>query len=557
MKNIFKFLLIPIFLISCDDYLERSPLDQPSSNTFWSSEGELLMAVNGCYSTLSYIRTGPLPFFMLFDAMADIGWHRSATSVTPIRMGTVTAGDPELLDVWKTLYEGVSSCNLLLENMHLAEEKVNPQLFARIAAEAKFLRAFYYFYLNELWGGVPLITTSLPLAESQTPRATKEELVNFMIQELQEAAEDLPLSYSGIDKGRVTKGTALGLLSRVALQNKRWDIAANAAKQVIDSKVYKLVPNYLELFYYSHQDSEEVMLSQRFHRGSQVHTLPRRIGSRNGGGTSEFIVQLALVDSYLCVDGLPIDKSPLYDPANPHLNRDPRLNYTVVMPGTLHWGYQFETHIDSVQCWDYNVTPARRIENQDVTNPFAGFSGVLIRKYADPADRFDNSNSTLNFILMRYAEILLNYAEAKIEKNEIDKSVYDALNEIRSRESVNMPLITEGKSQEEMRSILRIERKSELALEGLRFFDIRRWGIAESVMPGYSYGRPRVSGTTNWPNEAPKIDEWGTPDYSNVSNKNDLRILETRIFNPDKHYLLPIPIQEMEVNSQLVQNPNW
>lgn len=98
---------------------------------------------------------------------------------------------------------------------------------------------------------------------------------------------------------------------------------------------------------------------------------------------------------------------------------------------------------------------------------------------------------------------------------------------------------------------------TELALEGLRFFDIRRWGIAESVMPGYSYGRPRVSGTTNWPNEAPKIDEWGTPDYSNVSNKNDLRILETRIFNPDKHYLLPIPIQEMEVNSQLVQNPNW
>lgn len=76
-------------------------------------------------------------------------------------------------------------------------------------------------------------------------------------------------------------------------------------------------------------------------------------------------------------------------------------------------------------------------------------------------------------------------------------------------------------------------------------------------MPGYSYGRPRVSGTTNWPNEAPKIDEWGTPDYSNVSNKNDLRILEMRIFNPDKHYLLPIPIQEMEVNSQLVQNPNW
>src|SRR5690606_15912546 len=109
----------------------------------------------------------------------------------------------------------------------------------------------------------------------------------------------------------------------------------------------------------------------------------------------------------------------------------------------------------------------------------------------------------------------------------------------------------------EMRSIVRKERKYELALEGFRFFDIRRWSIAEQVMNGPSYGRPKISGRPNWLEEPPVIDEWGTPDYSNVSNKSELRTLETRIFNGNKHTLFPIPFQEMEVNGALEQNPNW
>ncbi|HLU90697.1 MAG TPA: RagB/SusD family nutrient uptake outer membrane protein [Cyclobacteriaceae bacterium] len=557
MKKL-KYILFVLFISSaCEDYLDRSPLDQPSSATFWSNEGELILAINGCYNTLTHTQTGPVPFFMIFDVMTDIGWNRSASSLTPIRLGVATTDNNEFLSIWRVLYQGISSTNLLLENMHRAEASTDPALFARIAAEARFLRAFYYFYLNELWGGVPLITTSLSLSESQTPRATKEAVTDFIIAELNEAAQVLPESYGASEVGRATKGAALTLLSRVALFNERWTVAAEASKQVMDLGVYRLFPDYLNLFYYENQDAEEVIFSQRFMRGLQVHTLPRRIGSRNGGGTSEIIPQLALMDSYECIDGLPIDESPLYDPLNPHLNRDPRLNHTLVMPGTNHWGFQFETHADSVVCWDYNTDPPQRIENQDVTNPFAGFSGVLIRKYADPSDRFDNANSTLNFIIMRYAEVLLNYAEAKIELNEIDASVYDAINQIRQRESVQMPVIEAGKTQEQMRAVVRKERKYELALEGLRFFDIRRWGIAEDVMQDNSYGRPKIPGTLNWLLEAPQIDQWGTPDYSNVSNKGDLRVLETRIFNENKHYLFPIPFQELEVNPNLQQNPNW
>ena len=558
MKNIrFLFLSILLLTTSCESYLDRSPLDRPSSNTFWSNEGELLLAVNGCYRTLMYTQTGPIPFFMIFDLMSDIGWNRSANSLTPIRLGVATTDNNEFLAIWQELYKGISSCNLLLENMHRAEAETDPELYERIAGEAMFLRAFYYFYLNELWGGVPLITKSIPLSESQTPRASKAEITDFIINELYAAAEKLPLSYGADDIGRATKGAALTLLSRVALYNQQWDVAIDASKQVMESNVYHLFPDYLKLFYYENDNASEIILSQRFIRGEQVHTLPRRIGSRNAGGTSEIIPQQALVDAYDCIDGLPIDESPLYDPLAPQLNRDPRLDYTVVMPGTTFMGYQFETHADSVLCWNYNVTPAERIENQDVVNPYATFSGYLFRKYADPTDIEDNGNSTLNFILMRYAEVLLNYAEAKIENNDIDQSVYDAINQVRQRESVQMPIIENGKTPAEMRSIVRKERKSELALEGFRFFDIRRWGIAEEVMNGPSYGRPKISGRPNWLEQAPQIDEWGTPDYSNVSNKDELRTLETRIFDADKHSVFPIPFQELEVNQALEQNPNW
>src|SRR5690606_35891329 len=158
MKNILFLLIALLLTTSCERYLDRSPLDRPSSNTFWSNEGELILAVNGCYSTLTHTQSGPIPFFMIFDLMSDIGWNRSANTLSPIRLGVATTDNTEFLSIWNTLYEGISSCNLLLENMNRAESVTDPTLYKRIGGEAKFLRAFYYFYLNELWGGVPLIT---------------------------------------------------------------------------------------------------------------------------------------------------------------------------------------------------------------------------------------------------------------------------------------------------------------------------------------------------------------------------------------------------------------
>lgn len=160
-------------------------------------------------------------------------------------------------------------------------------------------------------------------------------------------------------------------------------------------------------------------------------------------------------------------------------------------------------------------------------------------------------DNELNITLMRYADLLLIYAEAKIEANDIDDSVYEALNAVRNR--VGMPSVPQGSSQDYLRSVVRRERKVELAMEGRRLFDIRRWRIAEQVMNGPRYGNSKTELLVS----PPTLDENTTPDYSNIPNRGILRVVETMVFNPNKHYLWPIHPVELQTNPSLTQNPNW
>jgi hypothetical protein len=269
-----------------------------------------------------------------------------------------------------------------------------------------------------------------------------------------------------------------------------------------------------------------------------------------GRGYSSKIPTQALIDSYECTDGLSIDKSPLYDHDNPYNNRDPRLKITNLIPGEIWNGYQFETHRDSVKCWNYNTTPPTRVDNQDALNAYASFSGYVWKKYTYMEDAEALSKNTVSFIMLRYAEVLLIYAEAKIKAGQIDQSVYEALNSVRDR--VKMPPVTTSVADALLKAVYR-ERKYELALEGHRLFDIRRWKLAEKVMPGPMLGRiPR--GLLSNP---PIVDDFATPNYDNVTNKSEMRLIETKLFNSNRDYLLPIPQIEMETNKSLVQNPNY
>lgn len=557
MKNL-KFIYIIIFLclvnLSCsEDYLERYPLDSPSDDTFLSNESELDMAVAGAYNSLWYHPAGiAIPFSITFDYASDIGWERNTTDLQALGLGLVDSDNEYTGGFWTAFYRGVGRCNSILDKSESLKAVIPEAKYNQLISEVRFLRAFYYFYLSELYGGVPLLTANVPLSESKIAKTPKSEITDFILSELDAIIPSLLPETNTANKGRASVGAALALKSRVALYNERWTIAADAASDLMELNNYSLHSKFDELFSYAGQTSREIILAVQYLNGLQEHPIPFQFYSRMASGTSNKIPVQTLVDSYESIDGLSIDKSPLYNPAKPFANRDPRLNYTIVLPQTRFINYMFETHSDSLTTWNYNTNPATRVSNTDVTNAYATFSGYLWRKYADIADKDDRS-SDMNVILFRYAEVLLNYAEAKVELNEIDQSVYAAINAVRQRPSVNMPPIQSGKSQAELRFIIRKERKYEFAAEGLRFFDIRRWGIAHEVMPGKLLGRIRNA----YLSSAPRIDENGTPHYENVANSSQMRVIETRNYNKDRDYLWPIPRLETEVNPLLIQNPNY
>ena len=335
--------------------------------------------------------------------------------------------------------------------------------------------------------------------------------------------------------------------------NKKCDAAAKAASDLMQLGSNELHGNYGEIFTYSGMTSREIIFAIQYLRSMGTHGISRRFYSRTANGFSSKVPAQVVVDSYECTDGLTIDKSPLYDPAKPWDNRDPRLNFSVVLPQTRFIGYVFETHPDSLLTWDYNGSVPQRVANADAINPLATFTGYLWRKYASPEDLNNIDQPEVNVIVFRYAEIVLNYAEAKVELNQIDQSVYDAINLIRERPSVSMPPIAAGKTQDEMRFIVRRERRSELAGEGVRWFDIRRWELAETVMNGPLLGRIRDRFLSN----APRVDENGLPHYENVTNADMMRVIETRTFKKDRDNVWPIPQLELETNKALVQNPNY
>jgi starch-binding outer membrane protein, SusD/RagB family len=544
-----KYLLfiLSILVISCSNELEKLPLEAPSSETFPSTEQELNTAIVGCNNPLTFKPNGENPFLVVFDMYSDIATNRD---VTPQSFW----GDPNGGDVtstWKTMYTGISRCNFLLDNINRASGNVSNDKILQVQAKARFLRAYYYFILSQLYGGVPLIIHTQSLSEAYVTKNTKDEVVTFILSELEEAATSL----SGINQPNtmeITKLAAWGLESRIALFNGQWQRAIDAAQKVmaLEGTQCELNPSFGDICLRAGKTSKEILWAIQFNYNDITHITPQTFRSRMASGYCNRIPVQSLVDSYECIDGLPIDKSPLYNPQKPFENRDPRLGLTIVCPGSIFYGYQFETHKDSLYCWNYNVSPAKRVANLDATATYASFSGYAWRKYADPKET-DATKSDINAIALRYAEVLLNYAEAKIESNSIDASVYTAINKVRQRAGV--PIITSGKTQSELRSVVRKERKVEFACEGLRYFDIIRWKIAENVLNGPCYGRIPKGLLAS----APKIDENGTPDYSSVSNISQMRVIQMRLFDKSKNYLWPIPGIEIQTNSKLVQNPNY
>lgn len=549
------FLTSAMLFSACQkDFLTKFPLDSPSDATFFSNKDELTMAINGAYTGLWW-ESSSVPYRMYIDAATDIAWSRGDyANVQTVQSGQFTPEASIFSNTWSTMYNGISKCNNILQNMHRAKEVVSPDFLKQIQAQALFLRSDYYFYLIELFGDVPWVSTMLPLDSAFLAKTPKKEIVQHLYDDLDFAAANLPISWSGSDAGRATKGAALTLKARLALNESDYQVAADAAKAVMDFNVYSINSSYKDLFHYTGASSKEIVFKLPYLTGVRTNIIPQIEGPRSAPGYSILVPTQMLVDMYQCTDGMPIDKSSLYDPLHPFDNRDPRLDQSIIRPGAWFNNLLFQTHPDSTQTYQNKGGSLVRVGNVEVTNAYATFTGYLWLKYLDEADLPVNvTSSQISFILMRYAEVLLTYAEAKIELNQIDQSVTDAINLVRGRASVNMPLVTLGMSQEELRGIVRYERTVEFADEGFRLFDIRRWKYAEHVLPGNVYGRRTKA---HWYDSVtPQIDQYGHANYPDADAL--FKIISVNTFDPAKNYLWPIPQKEIDVNKNLKQNSGY
>jgi hypothetical protein len=344
------------------------------------------------------------------------------------------------------------------------------------------------------------------------------------------------VSYTGNDVGRATKWAAVSYKARAALYAGRYQVAADAAKQVIDANVYSLHPNYGELFTYAGEASKERIFTRNYAKSTQATGQNNNIFGEYGPPTNSAAGRVIpirqLVDAYLMRDGQPITSSPLYNPKawtptdtlNYASNRDPRLAFTILYPGAPWDGGIFDSRPRGISA---------KPEAIDLGNENVSVTGFNIRKYIDLTDKADRGNGGIDVILMRYADVLLMYAEAKFELGQgADPAALAAFNLVRQRPSVNMPPVTTL-----TQSLIRNERRVELAFEGLRLFDIRRWKIAEQVMPA-----PAVCGI----------------DYINAAGQTvrQCQPASARQF-PARAYLWALPQSELDLNSNLKQNAGF
>jgi hypothetical protein len=571
MKKIIYSISLLLFLTACNsDLLDLQSLTEPTDATFFSNQQELDLALNGVYNSLIWLTDYALPAHIGMDNGAtDIGLVRgNFTGFDELGAGSHSANSGGFLNNYSHLYRGVGRANNLISNLDRAAGTMPAEQLNRIKAEAMVLRAFFYSNLVFLFGDVPyteeVITNP---SDGLLPRVNKQEVISNILSDLREAAQILPKT--ALEKNRIFQDVALILHSRVALYAGRYREAAESSLAVIQGGNLFLHPSYEELFTPKGEGSKEAILSMPYKDG--FGTLPQfsvAQGSRNYGSFSVVVPTQSMIDSYEAIDGLPIDQSAVYNPTRPFDNRDPRLKASIITPQSIWGGIIFESHLDSLEVRNADGTlRGRNNDSRRVIWP-AAFCGYLWKKYTNVESQLLNRGwSETDFILVRYTEALLNYAEAKIELDEIDPSVHDALNRVRARaygvpvdDITNYPAVT-SMDKSFLRTLIKRERKVEFANEGFRLYDIRRWQIAHKVMPVKLFGRILDEKNARF---IPSIDEDGFVSYTGIESQYDLNTDQrfpnaVRVFNNPRDYLLPIPQAEIDTYKAngvvLPQNP--
>jgi hypothetical protein len=438
---------------------------------------------------------------------------------------------------------------LFLQNAEKYSANFSDTWKTQRVAEVRFLRALYYSYLFTSYGGVPLIDKPLDSATDQAAlfvaRGSLDETVAFIAADCDAAAAALPATAARKGDGRATKGAALALKGWVQLfaasplcntgnDAAKWAAAAATNKQVINSGVYALFPDFGAMFLQENNDNGEVIFNREYIAVTAGHSKEGTYGPVYVKGVQQgwgnYAPTQSLVDDYLMDNGLPItDPASGYDPQNPYLNREKRFYQSIIYDGATWQGDVITTRVGGNNQIDLGST-------SDISNTSYYGRKTLDERIVAQTSRAQNANGS-NFIIFRLGEVLLSYAEAQNEAVGPDASVYSALNQLRKR--VGLPDLKLGMGQGEMRDYIRRERRVELAFEEKRWFDIRRWKITTGpagALTSPSYGM-LITPTA------------GKLTYSKV------KVFDNRFF--DYQNWMPVPQVELAKNTKLTQNPGY
>jgi len=541
-KNILFLTLCIVFIISCDDFLTTPPLDKIGEEQWWNNQDQVQMMVDDCYNRI-YTSNGDhmIPFR---DGYTDNAIWRGNNAVGD---GSLTAYTGKVKDEWK--YSDIVHLNYVLEGLEKSSAFLSAEQIARYKAEVRFLRAFLYYDMIFYFGDVPLVTKVLSIDESrQTSRQPRNEVLSFILKELEEALIDI-VKVASDDSGRINADVIHAFLSRIYLHEKNYEKVLYHTQEVIKTGKYALYrayendpekKSYEELFRpKADGNNNEVIFEKQYSSPLQVHTLNRGLSYPSSvykGWLGLNIVQ-DLVDEYECIAGHPYHECKQHNCEyvakrneiestggyGEYEYRDPRLKSTIITPG---WEWKINGEVNSV----FGIEDP---DSKDHISKEPFCSGFLVTKWVDmEGEEADRVRGQKNMTIIRYADVLMMKAEALIEKGEDLQEAVNILNDIRDRARMPKNIMIGG--QEVLRQKLRHERRVEFAIEGLRYYDIVRWKICEEVKNKNAYG---------------------------FAMKNDQGVrenifMEKRVWK-DHMYLWPIPQDARDLNQNLTQNPGW
>lgn len=576
IKNIAGLIIIAIMTGSCEN-LDYTPGDQMSGQTFWRTEEHARQAAVGLYAAMKADWCFGLEF--TFDMCSDI-----ADGTTPwadiSRGDSFTSNSSGVQNHWQYLYELVHRCNTVIRNV--AEMPISQETIDRVTGEAKFLRAMAYFRMLNCWGGVPYYDETCDINEQfanlNAPRSSAEEIRLHIIADLTDAIGKLPVSWDASDLGRATKGAAYALRGKVYLFNKQWDEAVADFEEIVYDKTnnygYSLHPDYNELFrLYNGNHSPEMIFSIQSIDGNTAGYALNIVGYFGNKSTMRLIASncivpsTTLVDMYENLDGSPFNWDALFPGFNEgdsqlrrkymsvainqsstevtstldcdtskvmdaYRLRDPRLCLNVITPYSHYLGTDAgSTPMDKQFVLADPSKGGAPMEAMAFIRNSEGWNSYFWRKWI-PTGNLDGywgeySRTPYEFPLIRLGDVILMLAEAYNESGATDKAIAE-VNKIRSR--VGMPGLNSGpawltvRGKDDMAERIRRERAFELAGEGQRYWDLRRWGMLEQ----------------------------------SVKNATDIfgDLMYVRNYQ-SRHELWPIPLVELERNLNLVQNQGW